>query len=98
MPAGGAAWEALARIHLERAGLITLARNYSCRHGELDLVMRERDTIVFVEVRYRTGGGFGDGMDSISARKCLRLQRAAASFLQSHAELATARTAQTLRH
>ncbi len=90
MRASGAAWEALARTHLERAGLVTLACNYTCRYGELDLVMRERDTIVFVEVRYRAGGGFGDGLDSISARKCLRLQRAAASFLQSHAALAAA--------
>ena len=44
---------ARAAVELERAGLKLLARNYTTRHGELDLVMRDGDTVVFVEVRYR---------------------------------------------
>lgn len=77
----GAQYEALARAHLERAGLALVARNVQCRHGELDLVMRDGETIVFVEVRYRRGGAFGDGIDSIGANKRARLEKAAATWL-----------------
>ena len=65
--ARGARYEDLALAHLERAGLALIARNYHCRYGELDLVMRERDVVVFVEVRYRSASRFGDGVDSVGA-------------------------------
>jgi len=88
----GDRYEDIALAHLERAGLALLARNFSCRYGELDLVMRERETIVFVEVRYRrgaaAGGGFGDGIDSISAAKRAKLVRAAGIYLSTHPRLA----------
>lgn len=88
----GDRYEDIALAHLERAGLALLARNFSCRYGELDLVMRERETIVFVEVRYRRGaaasGGFGDGIDSISAAKRAKLVRAAGIYLSLHPRLA----------
>ncbi len=88
----GDRYEDIALAHLERAGLVLLARNFSCRYGELDLVMRERETIVFVEVRYRRGaaaaGGFGDGVDSISAAKRAKLVRAAGIYLSMHPRLA----------
>jgi putative endonuclease len=81
----GARYEDVALAHLQQAGLVLLARNYSCRYGELDLVMSDRDVVVFAEVRYRRGaaarGGFGDGVDSISAAKRGKLVRAAQVFL-----------------
>ncbi|HKE48481.1 MAG TPA: YraN family protein [Rhodanobacteraceae bacterium] len=84
----GARYEALALEHLERAGLALIARNYACRYGEIDLVMRERDTVVFVEVRHRSAGGFGDGIDSVTAAKRAKLVRAASVFLADHPRLA----------
>lgn len=85
----GARIEALARAHLERQGLTALASNAHARGGELDLVMRDGDTLVFVEVRYRRGGaaaghGFGGGAASIGAAKRRRLVHAAEVFLLAH--------------
>ncbi len=87
----GAYWETFARAHLEAAGLVLLERNFNCRHGELDLVMRDRDVIVFVEVRYRRAGAagrFGGGVESIGRDKRTKLARAAAAYLALHAQLA----------
>jgi len=87
----GARYEELADAYLRRAGLAPVARNFNCRHGELDLVMRDRDVVVFVEVRYRRKGGagrFGDGIDSVGPSKRARLVRAAAMFLAQHPRLA----------
>ncbi|MBZ0221864.1 MAG: YraN family protein [Dokdonella sp.] len=86
----GAQGEDLACAHLQAAGLRLLKRNVQYRHGELDLIMLEGATVVFVEVRYRRGGGFGDGIDSVTARKRERLTRAAASFLAEQPQLARA--------
>ena len=88
--ARGARYEDLALAHLECAGLALIARNYHCRYGEIDLVMRERDVVVFVEVRYRSASRFGDGVDSVSAAKCAKLVRAAGAFLGEHPRLAGA--------
>jgi putative endonuclease len=87
----GAHWEAFALAHLRQAGLVEIARNFSCRQGELDLVMRERDVVVFVEVRYRrkgAAGRFGDGVDSVGSSKRAKLARAASVFLAAHPRLA----------
>ena len=88
--ADGARYEDIALAHLERAGLALIARNYQCRYGELDLVMRERDVVVFVEVRYRGASRFGDGVDSVGAAKRAKLVRAASAFLAEHPRLAGA--------
>jgi putative endonuclease len=84
MRAAGAAFEQRACAELERAGLKLLARNYTTRHGELDLVMRDRDTVVFVEVRYRVRAGHGDAAASITRAKQDRLIRAAQLWLAAH--------------
>lgn len=84
----GERYEALACEHLQASGLRLLARNFSTRHGELDLVMRDRDTLVFVEVRYRAGNRHGDGADSITARKRQRLVIAAEQYRQAHPRIA----------
>lgn len=86
--AAGAAFEALARAELERHGLRAVAANANYRFGELDLVMADGGTVVFVEVRYRRGGGFGDGLASIDARKRRRIVLAAQAFLAAHPALA----------
>ena len=73
--------ERLAERFLTRRGLIVVARNYRCRRGEIDLVMRDADTLVFVEVRRRTSRTFGGGLGSIDRRKRVRLVAAAELFL-----------------
>jgi putative endonuclease len=88
MRAVGAQWEDLALDHLQRAGLQLLTRNFTCRLGELDLVMRERDCIVFVEVRYRGSNQRGDGAASVGAAKRTKLVRAAEVCLQAHPQWA----------
>jgi len=62
-------------------GLTLLARNLSCALGEIDLVMRENDTLVFVEVRTRSNQQYGGAAASIGADKRQRLTRAAQFFL-----------------
>lgn len=83
----GARVEAAARDHLVAAGLRMLAANAQARHGELDLVMRDGETVVFVEVRYRRSAAFGGGFASVDAGKRRRLVLAARQFLAMHREL-----------
>jgi len=61
--------------------LALLERNFSCRFGELDLVMRDGDCIVFVEVRYRGSRDRGGGTASVGAAKRAKLVRAAQVYL-----------------
>jgi putative endonuclease len=86
--ASGADFEERALGHLHREGLRLLARNFNTRFGELDLIMRDRDTLVFVEVRYRRHGAFGGSAASVGTAKRERLMKAAQLFLQAHPELA----------
>jgi putative endonuclease len=81
----GAQAEQLAERFLVSQGLVVLARNYRVKIGEIDLVCRERETVVFVEVRKRSegalGGRFGGAAASITRAKQTRLVRAAQTFL-----------------
>lgn len=80
--------EAAARAHLLRAGLREIAANANYRGGELDLVMRDGNCLVFVEVRYRRSSAFGGGAASVDSAKRRRLVLAAQSFLAEHREYA----------
>lgn len=82
-PLSGAQAEQLACAHLERAGLRLLTRNYRCPQGEIDLVMDDRDTLVFVEVRYRRSVRFGSPAETVDRRKQARLRAAAEHYLLS---------------
>lgn len=84
----GARFEHAAQVRLEQAGLSVVERNWRNRYGELDLVMREGDTLVFVEVRYRRDPRFGGGAASVGPAKRAKLTRAAQGFLQAHPRLA----------
>jgi len=86
----GAAVEAAAHAHLKKAGLADVAANANYRGGELDLVMRDKDTLVFVEVRYRRDPRFGGGAASVDAVKRRKLIHAAQMFLLAHREYANA--------
>ncbi len=65
-----------------RAGLRCVARNWRCKGGELDLVMQDGDTLVFVEVRRRSRRDRGSGAESLDGRKRRRLVLAAGRYLQ----------------
>ena len=84
----GDAAEAQARQYLEQHGLRLLAQNWRCRVGELDLVMLDADTVVFVEVRYRRYSAWGGAAASVDARKREKLSRAAQLFLQQESRWA----------
>lgn len=86
----GALVETAARDHLRRAGLRELALNAGFRLGELDLVMRDGDTLVFVEVRYRQDARFGGGAASVDLRKRRKIASAAQAFLLAHPAYANA--------
>jgi putative endonuclease len=78
----GADKERLARAYLEDQGLRLVASNYRCRRGEIDLVMRDASTLVFVEVRFRASDRFGGAAASVGPAKQMRLTAAASHFLQ----------------
>lgn len=87
LKAGQAAEQAACRW-LETHGLRLIARNQRWRDGELDLVMRDGDILVFVEVRYRASNHYGGAAASITYGKQQRLIRAAGHFLATHPKLA----------
>ncbi|MBU0638415.1 MAG: YraN family protein [Planctomycetes bacterium] len=73
--------ERLAEAHLKRAGLRTISRRFSTPAGELDLVMLEADTVVFVEVKTRRDRQLAEPQDAVNAGKRRRLLKAARWFL-----------------
>lgn len=77
--------EKRAQKFLKKQGCTTLAQNYLCKTGELDLVMADHDgTIVFVEVKTRSTEDFAEPEDSITYSKKQRMSRAAQYFLNAH--------------
>lgn len=79
----GALGEQLAVDHLIEQGLVILARNWRCRYGELDVVAEDplARAVVFVEVKTRTGDGFGGLAYAVDDQKLRRLRRLAALWL-----------------
>lgn len=88
--ARGDAVEAAALEFLQGHGLRLLARNAQARGGELDLVMQDGGSLVFVEVRYRANACFGGGAASVDHGKRRKLVRAAQAFLLRHPQHADA--------
>lgn len=79
--AQGRDWEQVALRHLRRHGLTPVEANFTCRGGEIDLIMRDGDTLVFVEVRQRADKRHGGAAASITPAKIRRLVRAAQFYL-----------------
>lgn len=80
----GQAGEDTALQHLEQHGLTLRERNFRCKGGEIDLVMQERDALVFVEVRQRADTRHGGAAASVTAAKQRRLIIAAQVYLQRY--------------
>lgn len=84
----GAMGEALAVDHLTRMGLRILQRNWRCRYGELDVIVSDdaARAVVFVEVKTRTGDGYGGLAQAVTPRKVRRLRRLAGLWLAGQDE------------
>lgn len=73
--------ENLALNYLQKQGLIRLQENYSCKHGEIDLIMRDNEFIVFIEVRYRKKTQFGHPLETINYAKQKKIIKTIQYFL-----------------
>lgn len=76
--------EQAALRHLLQKGYMLAARNWRCRLGEIDLVMRDGEEIVFVEVRTRRSDSFGSPEESVDYAKQRKLRQLAAAYLRAH--------------
>lgn len=83
----GDAGEHHARRHLERQGYTFIGANWRCPYGEIDLIMHDQDTLVFVEVKTRRGERLGAAEESITPAKARRLLLAAEAFLVTRPDL-----------
>jgi putative endonuclease len=76
--------ERIAERYLKKKGYKLVERNFRCTVGELDLILLDRRVIVFVEVKTRTGSGFGTPLEAVEFRKQRRMTRAAQFFLTAN--------------
>jgi putative endonuclease len=83
--AKGIAAEAQALAYLQAQGLRLKERNFRTRNGEIDLIMLQKATLVFVEVRFRQSSDYGTPIESVTRQKQQRLINAALHYLQRHA-------------
>lgn len=76
--------ETAAETYLSQQGLQPLDRNITFKGGEIDLIMRDKGTLVFVEVRFRKSSIFGSAAESITRKKQARLIQCALLYNQKH--------------
>jgi len=77
----GIATEEFAKQYLIQQGLIFIDKNVHCRQGEIDLVMKDDQTLVFVEVKYRKNNHFGGAISAISQTKQQKIKHCVAFYL-----------------
>jgi putative endonuclease len=71
--------------YLQKQGLRLIEQNYHCRGGEIDLIMKEKDTLVFVEVRFRKSARFGSALESVNRQKQAKIILTAQHYIQTTA-------------
>jgi putative endonuclease len=76
--------ESIAKAHLIKHGLKFITQNYHCRHGEIDLICKDKGSLVFIEVRYRSNGRFGQAFETIDHRKQQKIIKTASYYLHSN--------------
>jgi len=89
LPTGGrqrlGQWgERIAALHLEAHGYAILARNWRCSAGEIDLVARDQETLVFVEVKTRRGRDYGAPEEALTPRKAEKLMQLGQQYVYDH--------------
>ena len=70
--------------YLQKRGLKLIEKNFHCRHGEIDLIMKDDKTIVFIEVRYRKNNDYGGATESLTISKQRKVTSSAQTYIQSH--------------
>lgn len=83
MTLSGTVAEQLACDYLQKRGLQLVTKNYHCRRGEIDLIMQDQSTLVFVEVRYRASSKFGSALESVNTQKQQKIIYTAEHFLSN---------------
>jgi putative endonuclease len=80
----GSYGERVAAEHLKSIGMVVLETNWTCKFGEIDIVARDGETLVIVEVKTRTSHSFGGPFEAVTGRKASRLRRLASQWLEVH--------------
>jgi putative endonuclease len=76
--------EDLAEAFLHNKGLVTQEKNFRCKLGEIDLIMRDKDVLVFIEVRLRSNPFFTNAAESVDKQKQRKVMNTASYYLQQH--------------
>lgn len=84
----GSSYEQTAGMYLSQKGIQVLQYNYRCRFGEIDIIARDRDYIVFCEVKYRTGMSLGHPLEAVDRRKQIVISKCARHYLAHTGNLA----------
>jgi putative endonuclease len=79
--------EELASQYLQDRGYLILERNWRCNLGEIDIVAKDKNRIVFVEVKTRSGIGYGHPFEAITANKVSRMRKLAAQWCSQHQQM-----------
>ncbi len=80
----GLYFEKIAQNWLQQKGLVPVQQNYSCRSGEIDLIMLHGETLCFIEVKFRNNNAFGGTAYSIPLSKQRKITQTALTFIASH--------------
>lgn len=80
----GSRYEQMAADFLTGQGAVIVERNYRCRNGEIDLIVRDGRYLVFTEVKYRSSGSKGDPAEAVNECKQQRIRQTARYYLYSH--------------
>jgi putative endonuclease len=80
----GTQYEIISSQYLEKLGYIILSKNYRCRSGEIDIIAKDQDYIVFVEVKFRHSTAYGIPAEAVNYVKRQRIIRVAQYYLMQH--------------
>lgn len=78
----GTVFEQMAKEYLQNNGLKPICENFNCKVGEIDLIMWQGNTLVFVEVKQRAGSSFGGALAAVTAKKQHRIVKSAMFYCQ----------------